>query len=61
MSRGRRHGSPVTVDQPVGLITITGRYQPASLRYYQRRQIRGRLIVSDHGPRPCQEKSQRTH
>jgi hypothetical protein len=56
----RTPGHPVSADQPVGLVTITGRYQPAGLRYYQRRQIPGWLIVSDHGARPCQDNPRRT-
>jgi len=59
IGRGRSHGHTVSVDQPVGLVTITRSYQPAGMRYYQRRQIPGRLIVSDHGARPCQDKSRR--
>jgi hypothetical protein len=30
------------------------------LRYYQRRQVPGGLIVSDHGARPCQDKTRCT-
>lgn len=41
VSCGRSHGHPVTVDQSAGLVTITGRYQPTGLRYYQRRQVPG--------------------
>jgi hypothetical protein len=39
--RGSSHGHPVSTDQPVRLVTITRRSQPAVLGNYQRRQIPG--------------------
>ena len=54
--RGSSHDHPVSIDQPVRLVTITRRHHPAALGNYQRRQVPGRLIVSGHDARPCQGK-----
>ena len=55
-SRDGSHRRSVSADQPVRLVTITRRRQPAVLGNHQRRQIPGRLIVSGHDARPCQGK-----